>query len=86
MQPGQASHGPLHKVYVNNRATNSLKPSAQYGSIAVNEHYGKDKLLKAITVMYKVTGYNPKAGDWFWAKYSPTGKTDKFWKLRKEIN
>jgi len=25
------------------------------------------------TVMYKVEGYNPDAGDWFWVKYSPQG-------------
>lgn len=80
MQPGRAPHGPLHKVYVNDRAINSPKPPVQYGSIAVKENYGKDKELKAITVMYKVAGYNPDAGDWFWAKYSPAGKADKFGK------
>jgi hypothetical protein len=80
MQPGRAPHGPLHKVYVNDRAINSPKPPVQYGSIAVKENYGKDKALKAITVMYKVAGYNPDAGDWFWAKYSPEGKADKFGK------
>lgn len=80
MQPGRAPHGPLHKVYVNDRALNSSKPPVQYGSIAVKENYGKDKKLKAITVMYKVDGYNPDAGDWFWAKYSPDGKADKFGK------
>ena len=38
------------------------------------------KWIKAITVMYKVAGYNPDAGDWFWAKFSPEGKADKFGK------
>ena len=80
MQPGRAPHGPLHKVFVNDRALDSSQPPVQYGSIAVKENYGKDKELKAITVMYKVTGYNPDAGDWFWAKYSPEGKADKFGK------
>jgi hypothetical protein len=80
MQPGRAPHGPLHKVYVNDRALNSSKPPVQYGSIAVKESFGKDKKLKAITVMYKVLDYNPGAGDWFWAKYSPDGKADKFGK------
>ena len=23
--------------------------------------------------MYKIKGYNPSAGDWFWAKYNPDG-------------
>ena len=80
VQPGRAPHGPLHKVYVNDRALNSSQPPVQYGSIAVKENYGKDKELKAITVMYKVTDYNPDAGDWFWVKYSPDGKADKFGK------
>lgn len=73
MQPGRAPHGPLHKVYVNDRIFNSPKPPVQYGSIQVKENYNKAKELQAITVMYKVLDYNPGAGDWFWAKYSPQG-------------
>lgn len=80
MQPGRAPHGPLHKVFVNDAAINSSQPPVQYGSIAVKENYGKDKKLKAVTVMYKIKGYNPDDGDWFWAKYSPDGKADKFGK------
>ena len=80
MQPGRAPHGPLHKVFVNDCALNSPQPPVQYGSIVVKENYGRDQELKAITVMYKVIGYNPDAGDWFWAKYSPDGKADKFGK------
>ncbi len=30
--------------------------------------------------MFKVSDYNPDDGDWFWVKYSPTGKADKFGK------
>ena len=80
MRPGQAPHGPLHKVYVNDEALNSTMPSAQYGAILVKENYGRDKQLKAITVMWKVMDYNTNSGDWFWAKYSPDGKADKFGK------
>lgn len=80
MQPGRAPHGPFHKVYVNNRALSSSRPPVQYGAMEVKENYGKDKKLKVITVMYKVPGYNPKAGDWFWVKYSPDGKASKFGK------
>jgi len=80
MQPGRAPHGPLHKVYVNNRALNSSRPPVQYGSIAVKENYSKKKELKAITVMYKLQGYNPGDGDWYWAKFSPEGKVDKYGK------
>jgi hypothetical protein len=80
MQPGRAPHGPLHKVYVNDRALNSPKPPVQYGAIQVKENYSKAKKLKAITVMYKVHGYNPKDGDWFWVKYTLDGKAKPFGK------
>ncbi|MCP4118691.1 MAG: cytochrome P460 family protein [Desulfobacteraceae bacterium] len=80
MQPGRAPHGPRHKVYVNDRAINSKSPPVQYGSIAVKENYSKKNVLKAITVMYKIDGYNPDANDWFWAKYTPQGKADKYGK------
>ena len=80
LQKGRAPHGPLHRVYVNDKALNSAKPPVQYGSIEVKENYDKAENLKAITMMYKIKGYNPKDGDWFWVKYSPTGKAAKFGK------
>jgi hypothetical protein len=80
MQPGRAPHGPLHKVYVNSCAVNSSKPPVQKGAIVVKENYSKAKELKAITVMYKVPGYNPKDGDWFWVKYTPEGEARPFGK------
>jgi hypothetical protein len=44
------------------------------GAMIVKENYGPDKkTLMAVTPMYKVKGYNPDAGDWFWAKYGPDG-------------
>jgi len=81
MQAGRAPHGPQHKVFVNQAGLMSSGAPAQYGTIEVKENYGNDNILKAITVMYKVRGYNPADGDWFWAKYSPTGKTLKQGKL-----
>ena len=74
MLEGRAPHGPLHKVFVNKQALESTSPPLRYGAIEVKENYGKDKELKAITAMYKVKGYNPDDGDWFWVKYSPDGK------------
>ena len=32
--------------------------------------------LESTTVMVKIAGYNPEAGDWFWAKYQPDGSLD----------
>lgn len=80
MQPGRAPHGPFHKVFVNDIALSSAKPPVKYGSIIVKENYNKEKQLKIITVMYKVKGYNPKDGDWFWAKYSLDGKAKPYGK------
>ena len=76
MQPGQAPHGPFHKVFVNDLALNSSKAPVQHGSIEVKENYSKAGELVAITVMYKISGFNPDDGDWFWVKYSPDGKAD----------
>lgn len=80
MVKGRAPHGPWHKVYVNDKALNSTKTPVQYGAIEVKENYNQSKKLKVITVMYKVKGYNPAAGDWFWVKYQLNGKADKFGK------
>ena len=77
MQAGRSPHGPKHKVYVNDKALASNTPPLQYGSIQVKENFNMAGELKAITVMYKIKGYNPDDGDWFWAKYSPEGKADK---------
>ena len=77
MYPGKSPHGAHLKLYANNiaiKAAREGKPMP-YGSILVKENYGKDKkTLMAITPMYKVKGYSPEAGDWFWAKYGPKGK------------
>lgn len=81
MQPGRAPHGPFHKVFVNDRALNSTRPPLQYGSIQVKESYSKDGKLLDITVMYKIAGYDPGNGDWFWAKYTPDGKAGPFGKV-----
>lgn len=74
---GKSPHGAYLKVYVNDiayKAASEDKPMP-YGAIIVKENYGKDKkTLMAITPMYKVEGFNPEAGDWFWAKYGPSGK------------
>lgn len=80
MLKGRAPHGPWHKVYVNKKALNSTAALVQYGAIEVKENYNKSKELKVITVMYKIKGYNPSAGDWFWVKYRLNGKADKFGK------
>ncbi len=56
------------------------------GAIIVKENYMPDKTLDSVTVMYKVQGYNPKAGDWFWAKYKPDGTVEAAGKVKGCIN
>ncbi len=76
MQPGRAPHGPFHKVYVNDILLKATAAPVPFGSIEVKESYTQDQKLAAITIMYKVQGFNPSAGDWFWVKYSLDGKGD----------
>lgn len=74
---GKSPHGAYLKVYINDRALDAVRKgeSVPEGTIIVKENYGKDqKTLMAVTPMYKVKGYNPEGGDWFWAKYGAGGK------------
>lgn len=82
LQEGDAPHAPQHKVYVNSIGLNGKKAPAGFGTIVVKENIGKDNKLKALTVMYKVEGFNPEAGDWFWAKYSPSGSVETSGKVK----
>jgi hypothetical protein len=78
MYPGQSPHGAFLKLYANSIALQAVrhgKTELPPGSMIVKLNYAKDKeTLKAITPMYKVEGYDPEAGDWFWAKYGPDGE------------
>jgi hypothetical protein len=69
---GTEPHGSLLTTYVNDIALDSIKnkKGMSNNSIIVKENYAPNKELVAVTVMYKVKGYNPDDGDWFWAKYS----------------
>lgn len=77
--PGTQPHGALLTTYVNETALTDIqakKGTLSAGSIIVKENYMPDKKLAAVTVIYKVEGYNPNANDWFWAKYAPDGKIE----------
>jgi hypothetical protein len=77
--PGSEPHGALLTTYVNIPAFMGIagkKGTLPEGSLIVKENYLPDKKLSAITVMYKIRGYNPEGGDWFWAKYAPDGKVE----------
>ncbi|MBI4294907.1 MAG: cytochrome P460 family protein [Chloroflexi bacterium] len=76
LYPGTEPHGMLLTTYVTDgafSAINGKKGSISNGSIIVKENYMPDKTLAAVTVMYKVKGYDPANNDWFWLKYAPDG-------------
>jgi hypothetical protein len=80
MFEGTEPHGALLTVYVTKGAHQVIekkKGKFAQGAIIVKENYKPDKTLAAVTIMYKAKGYNPEAGDWFWAKYNPDGSVDK---------
>ncbi len=73
---GAHPHGALLTTYVNDVALKGLNAKVGMladGAIIVKENYMPDKKLGAVTVMYRVKGYDAEAGDWFWAKYSAAG-------------
>jgi hypothetical protein len=73
---GTEPHGILLTTYANDVAQHAVKyhlPKYPDGSIIVKENYTPAKTLAAVTVMQKIKGYNPSAGDWFWVKYGPDG-------------
>jgi hypothetical protein len=75
---GVEPHGSLLTTYVNDTAYRSAKGKSAMtdGAIIVKENYTSDKKLVALTVMYKIKGYNPANNDWFWARFAADGKTE----------
>lgn len=68
---GTEPHGSLLTTYVNDIALKSIKKKKgmDNNSIIVKENYAPNKKLMGVSVMYKVKGYNPDGGGWFWARY-----------------
>ena len=76
---GSEPHGALLTTYVNApalQAVTDLAGEMPVGSIVVKDNFMPDGMLGASTVMYKVEGYNPEAGDWWWVKFMPDGSVD----------
>jgi hypothetical protein len=79
LTPAKNPHGAYLKLYGNKAAIQAAKEAEHmpmpHGAILVIEDYDKDKVtLKSVTFMYKVTGYNPAEGDWYWGSYGPDGR------------
>jgi len=73
-QEARSPHGPYNRVYVNHIGLGSAKPPVNHGTMEVKTAQDAGGKIKVVVVQYKVKGYNPAAGDWFWAKYSPGGR------------
>ena len=85
---GTEPHGAFLTTYVNEPAHRaaSQKAGMPDGAIIVKENYTADKKLSAVSIMYKVRGYNPAGGDWFWGQYDPAGAVKASGKVDSCIN
>lgn len=86
---GQHPHGAFLTTYVCKPAARAITEKAgklPEGAMVVKENYSPEKTLAAITVMYRIKGYNPEAGDWYWAKYGADGTIQKEGKVDGCIN
>jgi hypothetical protein len=76
---GTQPHGLLLTTYVNDVAMAALDGQTgamDAGAIVVKENYMPDSTLAAVTVMYKVEGYNPDVADWFFLKRAADGTVE----------
>ena len=69
---GARHHGPYLKMYLNRTASGN-EASLPEGSIVVMENYRADRSLKNVCVIYRTSGFNPSAQDWFWVAYNADG-------------
>ena len=86
---GKHPHGAFLTTYLNTEAFSAVQSKTGMlpdGAIVVKENYTPEKKLAAITVMYKKSGYNTEAGDYFWIKYAPDGNILKEGKVAGCIN
>ena len=73
----QFPHGSFHRIYINRVLYDTLPSERELlpaGSVVVKEQFNGDKKKQSISVMAKIEGYNPQAGDWFWASYGLDGR------------
>ena len=76
--PSQAPHGPMARVWINELVEGALADftgELPDGSIIVKENLGESTSEKAdaLTVMWKVSGFDVDNNDWFWANITPDG-------------
>jgi len=77
--PSVLPHGPMSRVFINGRVESALadfEGRLPDGSIIVKQNVGTDPQVTeaALTVMWKVAGFDPANNDWFWANMSLEGR------------
>lgn len=77
--PSGLPHGPMSQVFINSvveTALDNFEGTLPDGSIIVKENVGTDASVTeaALTVMWKVAGFDPDNNDWFWANMTPEGQ------------
>ncbi len=77
--PSVLPHGPMSRVFINGEVESALTDFAGQlpdGSIIVKENVGTSPEVTeaALTVMWKVAGFDPPNNDWFWANVTPDGE------------
>ena len=77
--PSVLPHGPMSRVFINGEVEAALDTEftgqLPDGSIIVKENVGTDPQVTeaALTVMWKVAGFDPGNNDWFWANMTLDG-------------
>jgi hypothetical protein len=74
IQKGKSPHGKFVATYINDVADGN-QAAPPMGSILVKENYRSEdpSTLDSLTVMKRITGYDPDNDDWFWARYKADG-------------
>lgn len=82
--PSGAPHTQVVKIYVNDvglSVAEEFPGEMPDGTFIVKDNFMGESVdspgdLGAVTIMYKVEGYNPDGNDWYWAKYQADGGVD----------
>jgi hypothetical protein len=77
--PSVLPHGPMSRVWINGKVASALGNFGGQlpdGSIIVKENVGTSSQVTeaALTVMWKVAGFDSTNNDWFWANMTPQGQ------------
>ncbi len=77
--PSALPHGPMSRVFINGvveSAIDNFNVALPEGSIIVKENVDTSPEVTeaALTVMWKIDGFDPENNDWFWANMTPEGQ------------